>query len=206
MSLKDFQLLCGSKSIYMAIRIAIFASGNGSNFQRIADYFAGNDAVEIAVLYSNRADAFALERAAKLGIPSVVFNRNQFYNTSDTLNDLHARRIDWIVLAGFLWLVPATILRAYKDRIVNIHPALLPKYGGKGMYGMRVHETAVAAGDKESGISIHLVNEHYDEGRIVFQARCPVLPGDTAEDVARKIHLLEYEHFPRVIEELLIKK
>jgi phosphoribosylglycinamide formyltransferase-1 len=190
----------------MAIRIAVFASGNGSNFQRIADYFAGNDAVEIAVLYSNRPDAYALERAAKLGIPSVVFNREQFYNSADILNDLHAHRIDWIVLAGFLWLVPETILRAYKDRIVNIHPALLPKYGGKGMYGMRVHEAVVAAGDKESGISIHLVNEHYDEGQIVFQAHCPVLPDDTAEDVARKIHLLEYEHFPKLIEELLTKK
>jgi phosphoribosylglycinamide formyltransferase 1 len=190
----------------MAIRIAIFASGSGSNFQRIAGYFAGSEAVEIAVLYSNRPDAFALERAAALGIPAVVFNRDQFYTTADILNDLHARRINWIVLAGFLWLVPATILRAYKDRIVNIHPALLPKYGGKGMYGMRVHETVIAAGDKVSGISIHLVNEHYDEGQVIFQARCPVLPGDTAGDVARKIHLLEYEHFPRVIEELVTKK
>jgi phosphoribosylglycinamide formyltransferase-1 len=190
----------------MAIRIAVFASGNGSNFKCIAEDFAGKKDFEIAVLYSNRTDAFALERASKLGIPSVVFNRNQFYNTSDILNDLHARRINWIVLAGFLWLVPETILRAYKNRIVNIHPALLPKYGGKGMYGMRVHEAVVAAGDKESGITIHLVNEHYDEGQIVFQAHCPVLPGDTAEDIARKIHLLEYEHFPRVIEELLHKK
>jgi phosphoribosylglycinamide formyltransferase-1 len=189
----------------MATRIAIFASGNGSNFQRIAGYFTGNDAVEIAVLYSNRPDAFALERAANLGIPSVVFNRSQFYSTSEILNDLHARRIDWIVLAGFLWLVPAIILRAYKDRIVNIHPALLPKYGGKGMYGMRVHESVVAARDKESGISIHMVNDQYDEGQIVFQAHCPVLPGDTADDVARKIHLLEHEHFPRVIEELVVK-
>jgi phosphoribosylglycinamide formyltransferase 1 len=189
----------------MAIRIAVFASGNGSNFQCIAEYFAGMKDFDIAVLYSNRPDAFALERAATLGIPSVVFNRSQFYNTSEILNDLHARRIDWIVLAGFLWLVPAIILRAYKDRIVNIHPALLPKYGGKGMYGMHVHEAVVAAGDKESGISIHLVNEHYDEGQIVFQARCQVLPGDIADDVARKIHLLEYEHFPRVIEELIAK-
>jgi len=189
----------------MATRIAIFASGNGSNFQRIADYFAGNDAIEIAVLYSNRPDAFALERAAALGIPSVVFNWDRFYTTSEILNDLHTRHIDWIVLAGFLWLVPDNILCAYRDRIVNIHPALLPKYGGKGMYGMRVHQAVVTAGDKESGISIHLVNEYYDEGQIVFQARCPVLPGDNAGDVAAKIHRLEYEHFPRVIEELLKK-
>jgi phosphoribosylglycinamide formyltransferase-1 len=190
----------------MAKRIAVFASGNGSNFQRIADYFAGNEAVEIAVLYSNRPDAVAPVRAAKIGIPAVVFDREQFYTTSAILNDLKARHIDWIVLAGFLWLVPATILRAFKDRIVNIHPALLPKYGGKGMYGMRVHEAVVAAGDKESGITIHLVNECYDEGQVVFQARCLVLPGDTAEDVARKIHLLEYAHFPRVVEGLVTKK
>ena len=193
-------------SIAMAHRIAVFASGNGSNFQRLADYFAGNDAVEIAALYCNRPDAFALERATRLGIGAVVFNRNQFYTTADILNDLHSRHIDWIVLAGFLWLVPENILHAYKNRIVNIHPALLPKYGGKGMYGKRVHETVVALGDTESGITIHFVNEHYDEGQIVFQARCPVLPGDTAEDVALKIHELEYEHFPRVIEELLTKK
>jgi phosphoribosylglycinamide formyltransferase 1 len=190
----------------MAIRIAVFASGNGSNFQRIADYFAENDDVEIAVLYSNRADVFALERADALGIPFVVFNRNQFYSAPDILNDLHIRKIDWIVLAGFLWLVPENILRAFKDRIVNIHPALLPKHGGKGMYGMRVHEAVVAAGDRESGITIHMVNEHYDEGQIVFQARCLVLPGDTADDVARKIHLLEYAHYARVIEELAAKK
>jgi phosphoribosylglycinamide formyltransferase 1 len=189
----------------MAIQIAIFASGNGSNFQRIADYFAGNDAVEIAVLYSNREDAFALERAASLGIPSVVFNRNQFYSTPAILNDLQDRKIDWIVLAGFLWLVPENILRAFKDRIVNIHPALLPKYGGKGMYGMRVHEAVVATGDRKSGITIHMVNAHYDEGQIVFQASCSVLRGDTAEDVAAKIHRLEFEHFPRIIEELVTK-
>jgi len=189
----------------MTHRIAIFASGNGSNFQHIAEYFACNADVEIAVLCSNSPGAFALRRAANLGIPTVVFDRKQFYNTSDILNDLHTRHIDWIVLAGFLWLVPEDILHAYEGRILNIHPALLPKYGGKGMYGMRVHEAVVAAGDTESGITIHLVNEHYDAGQVVFQARCPVLPGDTAEDVAQKIHQLEYTHFPRVIEELLFE-
>lgn len=190
----------------MKRRIAIFASGNGSNFQRIVEYFAGNADIDVAVLYSNRTGAFAIGRAANLGISTVVFDRERFYHTSDILNDLQKRSIDWIVLAGFLWLVPDDILRAYDGRILNIHPALLPKYGGKGMYGMRVHEAVVAAGDTESGITIHLVNEHYDEGQVVFQARCPVLPNDTAEDVAQKIHALEYAHFPRVIAELLSKK
>ena len=190
----------------MKRRIAIFASGNGSNFQRIVEYFAGNADVEVAALYSNRMVAFAIGRAAKLGISTVVFDRERFYHTSDILNDLQRRSIDWIVLAGFLWLVPDDILQAYDGRILNIHPALLPKYGGKGMYGMRVHEAVVAAGDTESGITIHLVNEHYDEGQVVFQARCPVLPDDTAEDVAQKIHELEYAHFPRVIAELLSRK
>lgn len=190
----------------MKQRIAIFASGNGSNFQRIAEYFAGHAEIEIAALYSNRPDAFALERAVNMGIPAVVFSRDSFYNSPDILNDLHSRHIDWIVLAGFLWLVPVNFLHSYENRILNIHPALLPKYGGKGMYGMRVHEAVVAAGDTESGITIHMVNEHYDEGQVVFQARCPVLPGDTAEDVAKKIHQLEYAHFPRVIEEFLSKK
>jgi phosphoribosylglycinamide formyltransferase 1 len=190
----------------MTQRIAIFASGNGSNFQRIAEYFACNADIEIVTLFSNRADAYALNRAASLGIPTVVFDRERFYNTSEILNDLLTQHTDWIVLAGFLWLIPANILQAYEGRIINIHPALLPKYGGKGMYGMRVHEAVVKAGDSESGITIHLVNEHYDEGQVIFQARCPVLPGDKAEDVARKIHVLEYEHFPKVIEELLFKK
>jgi phosphoribosylglycinamide formyltransferase 1 len=190
----------------MIQRIAIFASGNGSNFQRIAEYFAGNADIEVTVLYTNHPGAFALERAVKLNIPTVVFDRKRFYTTSDILIDLQKRHIGWIVLAGFLWLVPQDILQAFEGHIVNIHPALLPKYGGKGMYGMRVHEAVIAAGDAESGITIHLVNEHYDEGQVVFQARCPVLPGDTAEDLAQKIHQLEYDHFPRVIAELLSKK
>lgn len=190
----------------MRQRIAIFASGNGSNFQRIAEYFVGNAEIEITVLYSNRPDAYALHRAKNLGIPTVAFNRERFYHTTDILTDLQSRQINWIVLAGFLWLVPDDILKAFEGRILNIHPALLPKYGGKGMYGMRVHEAVVAAGDSESGITIHLVNESYDEGQVIFQARCPVLPGDKAEDIAAKIHLLEYEHFPIVIGELFSKK
>jgi phosphoribosylglycinamide formyltransferase 1 len=189
----------------MIKRIAVFASGNGSNFQRIAEYFTGRADIEIAALYCNKADAYAVERAATLGIPAVVFGRDQFYETSEILDDLHTRQIDCIVLAGFLWLVPQNILRSFRNRVVNIHPALLPKHGGKGMYGMRVHEAVIASGDSESGITIHIVNEHYDEGHIVFQATCPVFQGDTAETIAQKIHHLEYMHYPRVLEELLKK-
>jgi phosphoribosylglycinamide formyltransferase 1 len=189
----------------MIKHIAIFASGNGSNFQHIAEYFSGRADIEISALYCNKADAYAVLRAATLGIPVVVFGREQFYNTSEIPDDLHTRQIDWIVLAGFMWLVPQNILRSFRNRVVNIHPALLPKHGGRGMYGMRVHEAVIEAGDSESGITIHIVNEHYDEGQIVFRATCPVIKGDTAENIAQKIHQLEYKYYPRVIEELLQK-
>jgi len=184
-------------------RIAVFASGNGSNAQRIAEYFAGPGMPEISAIYSNNPDAFVLERAKLLGIPSVLFNRDTFYTKTSVLEDLKNRNIDWIVLAGFLWLIPNYILNAFPQRIINIHPALLPAYGGKGMYGMKVHEAVIAAGDRQSGITIHHVNEHYDEGDIIFQTTCQVQPGDSAEMLAAKIHELEYEHFPRVIEKIL---
>jgi phosphoribosylglycinamide formyltransferase-1 len=184
-------------------RIAVFASGNGSNAQRIAEYFAGPGMPEIAAIYSNNPDAYVLERAKLLGIPSVLFNRETFYTKTSVLEDLKNKDIDWIVLAGFLWLIPNYILNAFPQRIINIHPALLPAYGGKGMYGMKVHEAVISAGDRQSGITIHQVNEHYDEGDIIFQATCQVQPGDTAEKLAAKIHELEYEHFPRVIEKIL---
>jgi phosphoribosylglycinamide formyltransferase-1 len=184
-------------------RIAVFASGNGSNAQRIAEYFAGPGMPEISAIYSNNPDAFVLERAKLLGIPSVLFNRDTFYTKTSVLEDLKSRDIDWIVLAGFLWLIPKYILNVFPQRIINIHPALLPAYGGKGMYGMKVHEAVISAGDRQSGITIHQVNEHYDEGDIIFQATCQVQPGDTAEKLATKIHELEYEHFPRVIERIL---
>jgi phosphoribosylglycinamide formyltransferase 1 len=187
-------------------RIAVFASGNGSNAQRIAEYFAEPGMPEIAAIYSNNPDAYVLERAKLLDIPSVLFNRDTFYNKASVLEDLKNRNIDWIVLAGFLWLIPNYILNAFPQRIINIHPALLPAYGGKGMYGMKVHEAVIAAGDRQSGITIHHVNEHYDEGDIIFQATCQVQPGDTAEILAAKIHELEYEHFPRVIERILARE
>lgn len=184
-------------------RIAVFASGNGSNAQRLADYFSGTSILEIAAIYCNNPDAYVLKRAEKLGIPAVVFNRSTFYNTTAILEDMKSRDIDWIILAGFLWLIPDYIVQEFPRRIVNIHPALLPLYGGKGMYGMKVHQAVVAAADNESGISIHYVNEHYDEGDIIFQARCKVNSSDTAETLAAKIHELEYEHFPVVLRNLI---
>ena len=184
-------------------RIAVFASGSGSNAQRIAEYFAGTGILELKAIYSNNADAYVLERARILGIPSVVFNRETFYNTTSVLEDLKSREIDWIILAGFLWLIPDYILHAFKQRIINIHPALLPAYGGKGMYGMKVHQAVIASAEPESGITVHYVNEHYDEGDIIFQARCAIHNRDTAETLAAKIHLLEYEYFPKVIQDLV---
>jgi len=184
-------------------QIAIFASGNGSNAQRIAEYFAADKAIEISAIYSNKPDAFVLERARLLGIPAIVFDRDSFYNKLTILKELKRREIDWIVLAGFLWLIPDSILKAFPDRIINIHPALLPAYGGKGMYGMKVHEAVIAAGDSKSGITIHYVNEHYDKGDIIFQARCQIQQGDTPEMLATKIHELEYEYYPVVIGKLV---
>jgi phosphoribosylglycinamide formyltransferase 1 len=186
-------------------RIAIFASGSGSNAQRIAEYFAGSGLLEISAIYCNNPEAYVLERANLLGIPTVIFNRNDFYNSSFVLDDLEARGTDWIILAGFLWLIPGSILKAFPQRIINIHPALLPAYGGKGMFGMKVHESVIAAGEKQSGITIHHVNELYDEGDIIFQATCQIQPGDTPEMLASKIHSLEYEYFPMVIKDLIVR-
>jgi phosphoribosylglycinamide formyltransferase-1 len=189
--------------MYPIPRIAIFASGSGSNAQRIAEYFAGKGLLEISAIYCNNSGAYVLERAKLIGIPSVLFNRYDFYNSSFVLDDLDAREIDWIILAGFLWLIPGSILKAFPQRIINIHPALLPAYGGKGMFGMKVHESVIAAGEKQSGISIHHVNELYDEGDIIFQATCQIQPGDTPGMLAAKIHELEYEFFPVVIGKLV---
>lgn len=183
-------------------RIAIFASGSGSNAENIFTYFAENEQVEIDSLWSNKADAYALERARKFGVETFVFNRQEFYKTDKVVDTLRKRKVDLIVLAGFLWLIPENLVHNFT--IVNIHPALLPKYGGKGMYGMNVHKAVVENGEKESGITIHYVNENYDEGKMIFQARCPVLPDDSPDEVAQKVHQLEYEHFPKVIEKVLL--
>ena len=184
-------------------RIAIFASGSGSNAENIANYFKNSTEVEIPLILANTPKAYVLERAKKLGIESVVVTNEEFRAADNVIEILNEKKIDFIVLAGFLLLVPAKLVAAYPGRIVNIHPALLPKHGGKGMYGDRVHEAVVAAGDTESGITIHLIDERYDCGTTFFQATCPVLPTDTPHDVAEKVHALEYKHFPHVIEEIL---
>lgn len=166
------------------------------------EYFQGSKTVEIALVASNKADAFVLERAKKFDVPTFTFSRKEM-DTGVLLSKLEEEKIDWVILAGFLLKIPVELTRAFPDRMVNIHPALLPKYGGKGMYGMHVHEAVKAAGEKETGITIHLVNENYDEGRIVFQATTAVGADDSPEDIAQNIHKLEHEHFPRVIAELV---
>jgi len=184
----------------MMLRLAIFASGSGTNAQRIIEYFEGHPSVLIGMILCNNPDAFVLTRAKTLGIPAVVFSRGDFYETGRVPELLAENKIDFLILAGFLWLVPQNILKAFRGKIINIHPALLPKFGGKGMYGMKVHEAVIAARENESGITIHFVDEHYDEGRIIFQARCPLSSSETPGSLAAKIHQLEYRYFPEVIE------
>jgi phosphoribosylglycinamide formyltransferase-1 len=184
-------------------KIAIFASGSGTNAQRIIEFFSGNPEITVSLVLSNKPDAYVLERAKKLKVPVVVFDRHTFKETNDIPNLLKKEGIDFIVLAGFLWLIPLNLIRTYPGRIINIHPALLPKYGGKGMYGEKVHEAVLQSRDKESGISIHYVNEKYDEGNIIFQAKCEVLPDDTPDSLAKRVHQLEYKHYPEVIEKLI---
>ena len=184
-------------------KLAIFASGSGSNAQRIAEYFKDNPHVEVACILSNRADAFVLERARMLGIPSELFSRADLYDSERVSGLLQAYSATFIVLAGFLWKLPDSLLEAYPNRILNIHPALLPKYGGKGMFGNHVHKAVVENRDTETGITIHKVNDCYDEGEILFQARCEVLSSDTPEQVAVKVHALEYQWFPVIIDRYL---
>jgi len=186
-------------------KIAVFASGSGTNAQNIAEYFLASGDITVSLIFANKPDAFVLERAKKLRIPSIVFNRKDFYESEIILDILHKNEIDFIVLAGFLWLIPDYLLNAYSGKIINIHPALLPKYGGKGMYGDKVHQAVISSADKKTGITIHFVNDHYDEGEIIFQDSFDILPGDTAESIAQRVHALEYKHFPRVIEETIRK-
>lgn len=185
-------------------RIAIFASGSGTNAEQIISYFNGHASVEVGLVLSNKSDAYVLERAKNHGIPSFVFNRHEFYETTVIPDLLREKGITFVVLAGFLWMVPDSLLAMYPGKILNIHPALLPLHGGKGMYGMKVHEAVIASGADESGITIHLVDDRYDAGSIVFQAKCPVLPGDTPETLAMRIHQLEYRYFPEMIEKVIM--
>lgn len=184
--------------------LAIFASGSGSNAENIVRYFSDSKSINPSVILSNSATAGVHQRAELLNIPSFTFLKKNFDEGALILEKLNEFDIDWIILAGFLLKVPPALLNAYPNRIINIHPALLPKYGGKGMYGMHVHQAVVDAKEKESGITIHYVNENYDEGAIIYQATCPVLSTDKAEDVANKIHQLEYQHFPKVIEDTVL--
>lgn len=186
-------------------RIAIFASGDGSNAENIIRFFSGHPHIDVAVLMSNNPDAFALERASKLNVKAVVFNKQQFRESNEVLDWLTKDGITHIVLAGFLWLIPPNILEAFPDRIINVHPALLPQYGGKGMFGLKVHEAVHKNGDKESGITIHLVNPRYDEGRILFQEYCRVFSTDRIDEIADKVHALEYKYYPGVIEHWIMK-
>ena len=187
-------------------KIAIFASGSGSNAENIIQYFAQKPQFCVKSVFCNVPDAYVLERAKKYRIPSFVFNREEFRNPDKVFRQLQEQEIDFIVLAGFLWLMPSFITAAWPNKIVNLHPALLPAYGGKGMYGHHVHEAVIAAGEKESGITIHYVNDHYDQGAIIFQAKCPVLPTDTPDDLAARVHELEYRYFPQIIAETILKQ
>jgi len=183
--------------------IVIFASGAGTNAENIIRYFSNEKKAKVILVLSNKPQAMVLERAAALGVDSFFFDHKQFYETEEVFFTLQRRNADLIVLAGFLWLVPSRIIEEYKGRIVNIHPALLPRFGGKGMYGDRVHRAVLDAGCTESGITIHYVNERYDLGDIIFQAKCPVLPGDNEDTLAARVHALEYEHYPVVISKLI---
>jgi phosphoribosylglycinamide formyltransferase 1 len=185
-------------------KIAIFASGSGTNAENIIRYFNFGKLARVDLVLTNNRNAYVIDRAKQLLVDCRIFDRQTFYHTDEILNLLNTRGIDLIVLAGFLWLVPDNILKSYPGRIINIHPALLPKYGGKGMYGHIVHDAVIQSGDKESGITIHYVNEKYDEGAIIFQARCNVIPGSSADDLAARVHELEYRHYPKVIEKILL--
>lgn len=188
-----------------AKRICIFVSGNGTNCENIIRYFQDNDRVEVAFVLSNREDAYALTRARRLGVKTYLLSKSQINERDVLLTLMHVERIDFIVLAGFLLLIPGFLIDAYDHRIINIHPALLPKYGGKGMYGRHVHEAVKASGDTSTGMTVHWVTREYDSGGIIAQYTTPISPDDTVDDIAAKEHRLEMEHFPEVIEKVLLK-
>ncbi|MEQ6168345.1 phosphoribosylglycinamide formyltransferase [Ekhidna sp. MALMAid0563] len=183
------------------INLAIFASGSGTNAENIGKYFEAHEHIHVKEILSNKKDALVHQRANNLDIPSWTFSKEQFQNPAfiKMLSDF-----DYIILAGFLWLIPKFLIKAFPNKIINIHPALLPKFGGKGMYGDRVHKAVLEAGEKKSGITIHLVNEEYDKGEILFHAECEVSEEESPDSLAKKIHALEYEHFPWVIEEYIM--
>jgi phosphoribosylglycinamide formyltransferase-1 len=183
--------------------IAVFASGEGSNAQNLMDYFKHSSTIKVKVIVSNNPQANVLNRAKKENVPTMLINRESFYNTNNVIEQLKELQVDWIILAGFLWLIPGNLISAFPRKIVNIHPALLPKFGGKGMYGMKVHEAVIAAKEKESGITIHYVNHEYDKGEIIAQHKCIIHSSDTTQTLASKIHELEQAFFPKTIEQTI---
>jgi phosphoribosylglycinamide formyltransferase-1 len=191
--------------MHLKKRIAIFASGSGSNAQKIMEHFKKHNEAEVAIVLTNNPDAFVLQRADNFEIPTHIFNKAEFYKTDSVLNLLKNLQIDIIVLAGFLWLIPENLLKAFPNKIINIHPALLPKYGGKGMYGDYVHKAVVTNKEDESGITIHFVNENFDEGEIIHQSRFRIDKGDDLEMIKFKVQQLEHLHYPKVVEQLLKK-
>ncbi|NEM96604.1 phosphoribosylglycinamide formyltransferase [Pontibacter burrus] len=186
--------------------IVIFASGSGSNAQRLLEHFEHHPAIRVAALFSNNPKAYALKRAETFHVPALLFSRDEFYNSDKVLEQVKSFNPDLIVLAGFLWLVPQNLLHAFPDKIINIHPALLPKYGGKGMHGINVHTAVLQAGEAQSGITIHRVNEEYDKGEFILQEFCPVHPEDTPEELAARVLQLEHKYLPEIVEKLLLEK
>jgi phosphoribosylglycinamide formyltransferase-1 len=186
-------------------RIAIFASGSGSNAQKILEFFKKHPEAEVALILSNNPEAYVLQRADNFEVPSHIFDKQEFYKSDDIVSLLKNLQIDLIVLAGFLWLIPENLISAFPNRIINIHPALLPKYGGKGMYGDKVHKAVLNAGEEESGITIHYVNEHFDEGEMIHQSRFKIEKGDDLEMIKFKGQQLEHLHYPKVVEQILKK-
>jgi len=187
-------------------RIAIFASGTGSNAKKILAHFQSSNKIEVALIVSNKTNAGVLNFAKEYSVPTLIIDREKFLKGDGYVPELQAAKIDWIILAGFLWKIPVSLLNHWEKRIINIHPALLPKYGGKGMYGEAVHRAVLAANEKESGITIHYVDEQYDHGATIFQATCPVLSTDLIENLAEKIHTLEHLHYPVVIEKVILSQ
>ena len=186
-------------------KLAILGSGNGTNAQQITEYFAGRTDVEVACIIYNVKDAYIAQRAKNLGVEARYFGRKDFYESTAVLDYLREKGADWVILAGFLWLVPENMLAAYPNRIINIHPALLPSYGGKGMYGHHVHEAVKAAGETETGMTVHYVSPVCDGGEIIFRHTCAISPDDTADDIAEKEHALEMEHYAKDVETILEK-
>lgn len=187
------------------IKVALFASGSGSNAENIVNYFKNHKAIKIALIISDNKEAYVLERAKSLNVLSQYFSRKEFAKSEKVLSFLQEKNIDFIVLAGFLSFVPSYLTKAYPKKMINIHPALLPNYGGKGMYGDNVHKAVIANREKESGISIHYVNDVYDKGELIFQEKCKISSEDTPESLAKKIHQLEYKYFPTIIEKSIEK-